>query len=444
MVEYQGLEPLEPQLSARARIQYEFVQRRETGYDATEIEARYAALPAEASSAAVYELFDALDGLPRDPAWAFDEPDGLVDIRDSLPADETIRPTWSADELADHVHAGWLGRVAGCNLGKPVEGGKTWTRQFLRRYLESVDAYPLTDYVPATQQEVEGTWLRDNWTETTRGRVKGSARDDDLDYTILGLHVLETYGRGYTGEDVAAEWLGRLPVLLTFTAEIIAIANLLEGVRPPETGGYRNPHREWIGAQIRADIHGFTNPGDPRAAALQVIEDATLSHRGNGVYGEMWAAALVAAAFTADSMRDVVVESLRHIPPRSRLAAAVRDVLASYDEGLDWDAAMDRVEATVGHYHWVHAVNNAASLTAGLLWSEGDYTRAIGLTVQAGMDTDSNGATAGAVAGVLNGTSGIPAHWTDPLEDRIASAVLGYDGSRISDLAARTTRLALN
>ncbi|GAB3596920.1 ADP-ribosylglycohydrolase family protein [Microbacterium tumbae] len=442
MVEYQGLEPLEPQLSARARLKYEFVQRRETGYDPAAVESAFAELPDSAPDGEVWALFDALDDLPRDPSWPYEEPDTRDGILSVLPPAGASSPV-VASEVEDRVHGGWLGRLAGCNLGKPVEGGNHWTRAHIRAYLESVGAYPLRDYVPKADDDDPVYMFRDNWPETTLGRISGSARDDDIDYSIIGLHVLETYGRRYTGEDVATEWLSRLPVLLTFTAEIIAIANLLEGVRPPETGAYRNPHREWIGAQIRADIHGWTNPGDPRAAALQVIEDATLSHRGNGVYGEMWAAALVAAAFLGREPREIVVESLRHVPPKSRLAEAVSSVLASYDERLEWDAAMDRVDERFGHYHWVHAVNNAAAVTAGLLWSKGDFTSAIGLTVQAGMDTDSNGATVGSVMGVLAGTAGIPAHWTDPLEDRIASGVRGYDGSRVSDLAIRTARIAL-
>lgn len=75
------------------------------------------------------------------------------------------------------------------------------------------------------------------------------------------------------------------------------------------------------------------------------------------------------------------------------------------------------------------------------MWADGDYTRAIGLTVQAGMDTDSNGATAGSVAGVLAGHAGLPSHWVEPLADSVQSAVFGFDSSKISDLATRTVRL---
>jgi ADP-ribosylglycohydrolase len=83
-------------------------------------------------------------------------------------------------------------------------------------------------------------------------------------------------------------------------------------------------------------------------------------------------------------------------------------------------------------------------IAAGILWGEGDFTRTIGLTVQGGLDTDSNGATAGSVAGILTGAAGIPPHWTDPLENRVRSALFGFDGISISELAARTTHVARN
>jgi len=48
------------------------------------------------------------------------------------------------------------------------------------------------------------------------------------------------------------------------------------------------------------------------------------------------------------------------------------------------------------------------------------------------------------VAGVLLGASVLPAHFVEPLNDRVRSALFGFDDSRISDLAARTTRIALD
>jgi ADP-ribosylglycohydrolase len=110
--------------------------------------------------------------------------------------------------------------------------------------------------------------------------------------------------------------------------------------------------------------------------------------------------------------------------------------------GDTWDAALATIQSHYGHYGWVHAVNNAALITAGLLWGDGDPARTIGLTVMGGWDTDSNGATAGSVVGILAGTARLPPHLIDPLEDRTRSAVFGFDHARISELAARTIAIA--
>src|SRR5262249_24130013 len=173
----------------------------------------------------------------------------------------------------DRAHAAWLGRCAGCVLGKPVEG---WTRETIREYLELENAYPLVDYFPAATGN--GFEMRECWPTTTRGRIDSVARDDDIDYTIVGLHVLEEHGASIGPDDVGREWLDRLPFTRVYTAERAAYRNLLHGLKPPETATYRNPYREWIGAQIRADVWGYVSPGRPRQAARLAYRDATLSH----------------------------------------------------------------------------------------------------------------------------------------------------------------------
>jgi ADP-ribosylglycohydrolase len=90
----------------------------------------------------------------------------------------------------------------------------------------------------------------------------------------------------------------------------------------------------------------------------------------------------------------------------------------------------------------VHSINNACLIIAGLLWGEGDFAATVGLTVQGGWDTDSNGATAGSVAGTVLGAEALPRNFIEPLEDRTRSAVFGFDNSRISELARRTTAMA--
>ncbi len=191
-------------------------------------------------------------------------------------------------EFADRVLGGRLGRIAGHMLGKPVERGDLWTRERIDGHLRRAAALPLTGYLPEPADESDALALRPEWRQCVRGRIHGSCRDDDVDYTILGLHLLETHGFGFSSEQVGELWLQRLPYLQTFTAERAAYRNLALGLKPPLTATHDNPYQEWIGALIRADVFGWTCPGAPRQAAALARRDAVLSHSGNGVLARRW------------------------------------------------------------------------------------------------------------------------------------------------------------
>lgn len=443
-------------LSAKNMLADEMVQRREDGYDVSALEEQVQQALATGSEQECWQRVDALANTQRCADWPYEEPSALVDIEASLPA-APLLPIIKLNEaqLRDRLQGAWLGRCAGCNLGKPVEG---WTRASIREYLERTHAYPLDNYfirlTPIPEgytlwtPEIEETRadfdkiMRQNWEGTTRGNITEMARDDDIDYTILSLYILETYGFDFRTEDVAQAWLTHLPFLDVYTAERAAYRNLVYGLHPPQTASYRNPYREWIGAQIRADMYGYVSPGNPRQAARLAYKDASLSHTQNGIYGEMWAAALLAACFVVPDMPTALEASLAQIPPRSRLVAAIRDVMAMHEQGMNWEQARDTMETRFyGTYNWVHTINNAAAVAAALLWGEGDFTHTIGLAVQSGWDTDCNGATAGSAFGAMYGKEALPSYWIDPLHDSIHSAVSGYDNSKISELAERTLRL---
>jgi hypothetical protein len=64
--------------------------------------------------------------------------------------------------------------------------------------------------------------------------------------------------------------------------------------------------------------------------------------------------------------------------------------------------------------------------------------------VSGGWDTDSNGATAGSLTGLLAGSpDALPARWTAPLRGRLATSVGGLDGIGFDALAERTAALAV-
>lgn len=341
------------------------------------------------------------------------------------------------DTLQDRVLGAWLGRCAGCMLGKPVEG---WRRDKIELLLKSANEYPLKDYFPPVENLPEGL----NWHNATnnclRGNITHGVRDDDTDYTILGLHILEAHGPQFTPCDVANSWLMLLPYHKTYTAERVAYRNFVNDIWPPESALVVNPYREWIGAQIRCDAFGYCAAGWPEKAAELGFRDACISHTKNGIYGEMFFAALLAACLVMDDLRDAIDVALSEIPSGSRFAEMTRDLLIWTKQGT-WEQTWDLIEAKYGRYHPVHTINNAAITLMGLLHAGGDLTQAISIAVMGGLDTDCNGATAGSVMGALLGAEGLPEHWVAPLNDTLHSALDGMNVNKISDLAARTVAM---
>ncbi|RSS80003.1 ADP-ribosylglycohydrolase family protein, partial [Streptomyces sp. WAC06614] len=108
-----------------------------------------------------------------------------------------------------------------------------------------------------------------------------------------------------------------------------------------------------------------------------------------------------------------------------------------------FDTVVDALHARYGHYHWVHAVPNTALIAAALTHADGDFTRSVCHAVSGGWDTDSNGATAGSLAGLLAGSpAALPDRWTAPLKNRLATTVAGFHGIGFDTLAHLTAQEA--
>ncbi len=385
-------------------------------------------------------ILDILANLDVDEDCPYDEPSVLEDIRKASPKDPGLAASLiSDDELEDRMHGAWLGRCAGCMLGKPVEGRP---RDYIRELLEAADAYPLDDYFPQVAELPETCGDFNPPQTLLRGGITQLVRDDDIDYTVMNLHVLKAHGLGFTSADIAEEWLRSLPFSMLYTAERVAYTNFVNGILPPESASFRNPYREWIGAQIRADIWGYVNPGRPGQAAEFAFRDASVSHMANGIYGEMFFAAAISAAFVTGDTGDIINVGLSVVPGKSRFAEAVDDVLKWREEHDTWEKALEAAMEKLGHYHVVHTLNNAAIVLLALLYGEGDFGRTISLAVMGGEDTDCNGATVGSIMGAIVGAKDLPAKWSDCLNDRIESIVAGYTSSRISELVKQTFEIA--
>jgi len=439
---------METLLLRKGDIETERLQCEQEGRDLTSVADEFERVLAldlndPAHQAEAGALLDKTIALPIRSDYRFVEPSDLEGIRAARPPAPPLPPlARTGPDLEDKVYGAWTGRCVGCLLGKPCEG---WRRPTLWGYLKELNRWPLSDYLlygPTTPEMRERLGIGAGG--VFADQVSAMPEDDDTNYTTTGLAIVERYGKDFAPEDVAEFWLTHIPIYHTFTAERTTYKNLVNAILPPASATFRNPYREWIGAQIRADFFGYVAPGDPERAAEFAWRDASISHVKNGIYGEMWAAAMISASFVTDDAPTILRAGLAQIPARCRLADAIEGVLEWHEVGCDYDTAVYRLhelwDETRGH-DWCHTISNAMIVAIGLLWGEGDFGRSICRAVQPCFDTDCNGATVGSICGAIAGRKDLPGRWVDVIHDTLHTGVAGYHVVKIADMARKTMEL---
>lgn len=377
--------------------------------------------------------------LPIDRALARREPNGLDAIRAlRQPGPRRLWKGFDKGVYAERLAGAFLGRMAGCTLGAPVEFWPVDSMAALAA--ENGDDFPPTDYwsrVPEPRSKRYGMSERQSY---TRGGIAGVPVDDDTMYTLLGLLVAEEHGPDFSTDDVGRSWLRHLPYACT--AEDVALKNLKKGIPASRTAVTNNPYCEWIGADIRADPWGYMAPGWPERAAAMAYRDACISHRRQGIYGEMFFAAAVAAAFAVDDPVEALRIGLTEIPRDCALHKAVRWALRIAPGIRSHRDAREAMDTKFKGMHPVHTVNNACLTVWGITLGGTDFTRVIGETVAMGMDNDCTAATAGSIVGAVVGRKGIPSRWHRGFGDTIHSYLIGSRRFSIRNVLRRFERQA--
>lgn len=148
----------------------------------------------QAGAEELAELAIALSDPPLRAEWPFVEPLSLDGIRaesDPTRAAGSLS-TLVKESCAARIRTGFLGSVAGCILGKPVEFDPTLEE--LREALLRIGDWPLRDYI--SERAVSAGGLRRfhvDWTATVRERIRWAAPDDDINYSIVAMLALEAF-----------------------------------------------------------------------------------------------------------------------------------------------------------------------------------------------------------------------------------------------------------
>lgn len=339
----------------------------------------------------------------------------------------------SLDDYRSKLLGCWMGKNVGGTLGAPFE----WKRQ-----VNDVSFYT---------QELGGRPLP----------------NDDLDLQLVWLAALEDKGIDLNARTLAEYWL--LYITPHWMEYGNAKMNLRAGLIPPLSGSENNPFRDSCGAFIRSEIWACIAPGCPDIAVRYAYEDAIVDHgHGEGLYAELFFAALQSAAFVERDPGRLIRIGLSYIPVECAVSQAVRYSIELHGDGKSWLEARDEILVRFrGHYMeyagisdedkakgfadgpvGFDAPSNAAIVILAWLYGDGDFGQSLCIAVNCGEDTDCTAATLGSIFGIIGGIDAIPSEWTKPIGRSIQTMCLnlGELGGRIpatiDELSARVERIA--
>lgn len=422
----------------------EYIQSIEEGLDVEKYKGLFEAVaalePGEYKTRMSDIVYEMVVNAEMQPDYKYNEPSNLKEIKalrnphefeKKMPDDETLRKK---------IHGAWMGRACGCLLGKPIECIRS---DELIPLLKETGNYPMHRYILSTDitDEVCSHYKFYLKNKPYADTVDGMPVDDDTNYVVLAQKIVEECGRNFDSEDVALAWMKYQSIFSYFTAERVAFVNFVNCIQPPASAMYKNVCREWIGAQIRGDYFGYINPGEPEKAAKMAFNDARISHVKNGIYGEMFASAMIACAAVTDDIEDIILGGLAEIPSTSRLYEAVIKILDEYKNGVTVDECFDIIHAAYDEHTdhgWCHTISNAMIVTAALLYGEGDFGKSICTAVGMAFDTDCNGATVGSILGMRNSTDGIDEYWKKPVNGKIHTSIFGVGTVEIEKAVEKT------
>ncbi|NLD87865.1 MAG: ADP-ribosylglycohydrolase family protein [Clostridiales bacterium] len=427
-----------------AQLATEYTQSIEEGKDIERYKALFDAVsalpPDEKREKLADVIFDIVTDAPIVEGYKYNEPSTLEEIRALRKSHEFNKNIPDRDTLYDKIRGAWYSRICGCLLGKTVEGIRLHE---LIPFLKKTGNYPMHRYILHSDitDEIAESFKFPFRERCYADKVEFMPADDDTNYMVLAQTVIEKYSRDFTPRDIAKIWLALQSKNAYCTAERVAFCNFVRGYTPPASAIYKNPYREWIGAQIRGDYFGYINPGKPELAADMAFRDASISHIKNGIYGEMFVAAMIACAAVTDSLEDIILGGLGEIPATSRLYEQVYALLSDFRAGVSKEECFKKIYAryddTNGH-DWCHTISNALIVTASLLYGGGNYGKSICMSVEAGFDTDCNGATVGSILGMRGGYSCVGEEWKNPINGKLQTTIFGYDTIDIDEACKKT------
>lgn len=313
------------------------------------------------------------------------------------------------DTKEDAYYASWLAQIIGGAYGTCIEG-------------------------------YTGKAIKEKYGEVSKYIRKPNTYNDDNTYELALLMAYKEHGKATTAIDIAREWVARIPN--GWSAEEWALNNLKLGIMPPESGKFHNPFNEWIGAQMRGAICGQLYPGNLYEAARCAWMDASISHDRNGILGEVFNALMVSLAFVKNDTKEILKDCIEMIPADSEYGQVIRFAYKQCESHDDYYSAWLPCEKKYERYNWIHAYPNAAAEVIAMYFGENDFVKTLTACGGCGQDVDCNAAQIMTILGIINGSDGIPAYYSEPFGDEMITYVRGLKKLSIKGLSKLTMDVA--
>ena len=311
--------------------------------------------------------------------------------------------TLSTDELRDKIKGAWAAQTIGVTYGFPVEFKFNSERVPDDHELPWYDGYLLETFT-----DKPGVY-------------------DDIYMDLTFVQVLEDEGMDAPAQ-AFADAFANAEYRLWF-ANQVARYNVLNGLRPPESGHWlNNPAADDIDFQIEADFAGLMTPGMVNSAVEISDRVGHIMNYGDGWYGGVFIASMYSLAFIENDIEEIVDRAIAVIPAKSDFHRLIVDVIALHEENPnDWKYAWDRINSKWAQTDLgprglmapfnIDAKINAAWVVLGLLYGDGDFSRTLEIATRAGDDADCNPASAAGILGTIYGYDQIPEFWKQGLAD---------------------------
>ena len=274
--------------------------------------------------------------------------------------------------------------------------------------------------------------------------INNPAPNDDLDLQISSLNAVRRYG-GRVNAEILSEYFN-IFVNPSWAEYGVGKSNLRRGLCAPMSGYHGNSYKDSCGSFIRSEIWACLCPGHPELATRYAYFDACVDHADEGLYGEIFWAAVQSCAFVENNIRKLIVIGLSYIPKDCTLANGIKLMIDCYDSGKTYEQARDILFTQVaGSFSYQHtklkdikntqytpapagfdAPNNICIAILGLLYGEGDFGKSMLLAVNCGEDSDCSAGTLAATLGIIYGNSALPEKWIKPIGNVIKVSTLNY------------------